>query len=242
MSVEVILLERIEGLGSLGDVAKVAPGYARNYLLPMGKALRANDENKKTFEAEKKKYEAANEEKRIEAEKLMKKVDGAKIKIVRAASETGQLYGSVSARDIAESLSTKGHVVERSSVLIGKAIKDIGEHEVKLRFHADVLATVMVQVVKNADDVVIAAAPSVEDRKLSKTEMATQLKAEKKLAAEKAKLAKQEMKEAEQKAKADAKEEKAEEKSAKASKAAAKDSEKKASAKKPAVKKAAKKK
>ena len=230
MSVEVILLERIEGLGSLGDVARVAPGYARNYLLPMGKALRANDENKKLFEAEKKKYESANEAKRAEADKLMKKVDGANIKIVRAASETGQLYGSVSARDIAEGLSTKGHVVERSTVLIGKPIKDIGEHEVKLRFHADVIATVTVMVVKNADDVVVAAAPSVEERKTSKAEVAAQLKAEKKLAAEKAKMAKQAAKEAEQQAKMAAKKE---EKPAKAEKAPAK----KAAAKKPAAKK-----
>ena len=232
MTVEIILLERIEGLGSLGDVARVAPGYARNYLLPMGKALRANAENKKLFEAEKKKYETANEEKRLEAEKMKKKTDGAKIKIIRAASETGQLYGSVSARDIAEGLSTKGNVVERSTVLIGKAIKDIGVHEVKLRFHADVVATVTVQVTKNADDVVIADAPSVEERKLSRAENVMQLKADKKLAAEKSKIAKQAAKESAQQMKVAAKtaNQEKEEKSTKPS-------VKKSAVKKPAAKK-----
>ncbi|MCX8516239.1 MAG: 50S ribosomal protein L9 [Alphaproteobacteria bacterium] len=190
MSVEVILLERIERLGHLGDVVKVAPGYARNFLLPTGKALRANAENKARFQAEKARYETENENKKIAAEKLAKNVDGATVKIVRAASETGQLFGSVSARDVAESLSAIGHDVERQSVLIGKAIKDIGEHEVKLRFHADVLASVKVQVVKNKDDVVVTA-PSREDIKLSKVETAERLKAEKKEAAERAKLQKQ---------------------------------------------------
>lgn len=164
MAVEVILLEKIERLGNLGDVVRVAPGYARNFLLPMGKALRANDENKKTFEAEKKKYEAANEAKRSDSEKLAKKVDGLEIKIVRAASETGQLYGSVNARDIAEALQEKKHKVERASILIGKAIKEVGEYEIKLRFHADVAATIKLQVVKNAEDVIL---PTVTDAEIA---------------------------------------------------------------------------
>ncbi len=234
MTVEVILLERIERLGNLGDVVQVAPGYARNFLLPTGKALRANAENKKTFEAEKKKYESANEAKKIEAEKLAKKIDGVTVKLIRAASETGQLYGSVSGRDIAEALSAKDHIVERSAVLIGKAIKDIGEHEVKMRFHADVLATVTVQVVKNAEDVIVAA-PSVEDRKLSKAETIAQLKAEKKEATEKAKLARAAMQAEEKTSKADGEDEKSTKKPA-----AKKDATKKPAAKKAPAKKAKK--
>ncbi|MGI9461681.1 MAG: 50S ribosomal protein L9 [Alphaproteobacteria bacterium] len=198
MTVEVILLERMKNLGDLGDVVRVAPGYARNFLLPNGKALRANAENKKKFESERKKFESAHEAKKLSAEKTAKKVDGTKIKLVRAASETGQLYGSVNARDIAEALDKKGHKVERSYILIGKPIKDIGNYQIAMRFHADISADIMVEVVKNAEDVITIEAPSSEDRKLDKAKIAEQIKIEKKISADRAKLAKQTAKMVEQ--------------------------------------------
>jgi large subunit ribosomal protein L9 len=111
---DVILLERIEKLGSIGDVVKVKNGYARNFLLPNGKALRANDSNRKVFEANRERIEAQNAERRGEAETEAKKVDGAKIQLIRQASNTGQLYGSVSARDLAEALEAEGHKVAKT--------------------------------------------------------------------------------------------------------------------------------
>ena len=105
---DVILLERIEKLGSIGDVVKVKNGYARNFLLPRGKALRANESNRKVFEANRAKIEATNAERRSDAETEAKKVDGAKVQLIRQASNAGQLYGSVSARDLAEALEAAG--------------------------------------------------------------------------------------------------------------------------------------
>src|SRR5918997_2052844 len=114
---EIILLERIEKLGHIGDVVKVKNGYARNFLLPRGKALRANETNRKVFEANREKIEADNAQRRAAAEKDSKGIDGARIQLIRQASNTGQLYGSVSARDIAEALEAGGHNVPKNPIV-----------------------------------------------------------------------------------------------------------------------------
>src|ERR1700759_5607603 len=130
---DVILLERIEKLGSIGDVVKVKNGYARNFLLPRGKALRANDSNRKVFEANRATIEAQNEEPRSAAESESKKVDGAKIQLIRQASNAGQLYGSVSARDLAEALEAQGHKVAKHPIVLDRPLKPIGVAEVKIQ-------------------------------------------------------------------------------------------------------------
>src|SRR5919107_4016635 len=125
---DVILLERIEKLGSIGDVVKVKNGYARNFLLPNGKALRANDANRKVFEANREKIEATNAERRAEAETHSSKIEGLKLQLIRQASNTGQLYGSVSARDLADALEGAGAKVAKSQVVLDRPIKGIGMH------------------------------------------------------------------------------------------------------------------
>src|SRR3989337_2921313 len=128
---EVILLERVEKLGGIGDVVSVKNGFARNYLLPNKKALRANESNRKLFEANRAKIEADNADRRAEAEKASKDVDGKSVQLIRQASNTGQLYGSVSARDIVDALETEGAKVTRNQVVLDRPIKAIGVHEIK---------------------------------------------------------------------------------------------------------------
>src|SRR3712207_9536814 len=123
---EVILLERIEKLGAIGDVVKVKNGFARNFLLPNGKALRANDANRKVFEANRGRIESQNAERRSAAEKESKGLDGVTIQLIRQASNTGQLYGSVSARDLAEALEADGHKVAKNQIVLDRPIKEIG--------------------------------------------------------------------------------------------------------------------
>src|ERR1044072_2654422 len=123
-----ILLERVENLGPIGDVVKVKNGFARNYLLPNKKALRANEANKKVFEAHRSKIESDNAERRTDAEKAAKSVDGKTVKLIRQASNTGQLYGSVSARDIVEALEGEGAKVSKSQIVLDRPIKGIGVH------------------------------------------------------------------------------------------------------------------
>jgi large subunit ribosomal protein L9 len=128
---EIILLERIEKLGSIGDVVKVKDGYARNFLLPNKKALRANDSNRKVFEANRAKIEAENEAKRGEAEKHAKTVEGKSVVLIRASSNSGQLYGSVSVRDIVEALNEDGANVTKSMIVLERPIKTIGVFDVR---------------------------------------------------------------------------------------------------------------
>src|SRR5688500_9816608 len=123
---DVILLERIEKLGHIGDVVKVKNGYARNFLLPRGKALRANEANRKVFEANREKIESDNAQRRSVAEKDSQKIDGARIQLIRQASNVGQLYGSVSARDIAEALEAQGHKIAKNQIVLDRPIKGIG--------------------------------------------------------------------------------------------------------------------
>src|ERR687898_3409400 len=129
---EIILLERIEKLGSIGDVVSVKDGYARNYLLPNKKALRANEANRKVFEANRAKIEADNADRRTDAEKASKDVDGKTVKLIRQASNTGQLYGSVSARDIVEALDAEGAKVTKSQGVLDRPIKAGGMHDAKV--------------------------------------------------------------------------------------------------------------
>ena len=149
---EVILLERIEKLGTIGDVVKVKNGYARNFLLPRGKALRANESNRKVFEANREKIEATNAERRSGAETEAKKIDGAKVQLIRQASNTGQLYGSVSARDLAEALEAAGHKVAKNQIVLDKPIKAIGVQEVKVALHPEVSVTITVNVARSPEE------------------------------------------------------------------------------------------
>jgi large subunit ribosomal protein L9 len=158
MATQVILLERVENLGSMGDVVTVKPGYARNYLLPQAKALRATKENVAYFEAQKASLQKVNAEKKAEAEKIAKKIEGAKVVIVRQASEGGQLYGSVSARDIAEALANDTAVsVGRGQVALNAAYKTIGLFPVDVVLHPEVKVNVTVNVARSADEAAIQA-------------------------------------------------------------------------------------
>ncbi|WP_118856846.1 50S ribosomal protein L9 [Sphingomonas mesophila] len=149
---DVILLERVEKLGQIGDVVTVKNGFARNYLLPNKKALRANESNKKLFEANRSKIEADNAERRSEAEKGAKDVDGKTVQLIRQASNTGQLYGSVSARDIVEALEADGAKVVKSQIVLDRPIKAIGMHEVKVALHPEVTALVKVNVARSPEE------------------------------------------------------------------------------------------
>ncbi|MGI8704572.1 MAG: 50S ribosomal protein L9 [Sphingomicrobium sp.] len=149
---EVILLERVEKLGGIGDVVHVKNGFARNYLLPNKKALRANEANRKVFEANRARIEAENADKRSAAQKESKSVDGKTVKLIRQASNSGQLYGSVSARDIVEALEPEGASVTRSQVVLARPIKSIGMHDVKIALHPEVSVTVHVNVARSPEE------------------------------------------------------------------------------------------
>ena len=149
---DVILLERVEKLGQIGDVVTVKTGFARNFLLPNKKALRANEANKKVFEANRSKIESDNAERRTDAEKASKNVDGKTVKLIRQASNTGQLYGSVSARDIVEALDAEGAKVTKSQIVLARPIKNIGVHDVKVALHPEVSVTVKVNVARSPEE------------------------------------------------------------------------------------------
>ena len=149
---DIILLQRIEKLGSIGDVVTVKDGYARNFLLPQKKALRANEANKKVFEANRDRLEKENAERRTEAEKSGEKGAGEEIILIRAASNTGQLYGSVNVRDIAASLGEKGHEIDKKQVIMGDPIKSIGMHEVRIDLHPEVSVTIKANVARSDDE------------------------------------------------------------------------------------------
>ena len=149
---DVILLERVEKLGAIGDVVTVKNGFARNYLLPRKKALRANEANKKVFEANRAQIEADNAARRSDAEKASKGVDGKTITLIRQASNTGQLYGSVSARDLAEALNEDGAKVAKSQIVLGKPIKTIGLSEVRVALHPEVSVTIKVNVARSPEE------------------------------------------------------------------------------------------
>ncbi|MEK9754897.1 MAG: 50S ribosomal protein L9 [Rhodospirillaceae bacterium] len=149
---QVILLERVEKLGQMGDEVKVKAGFARNFLLPRGKALRATPENKARFEKQKAQLEAQNLERRSEAEAVAAKMDGARVMLVRQAGESGQLYGSVNARDISDALTKAGFTVNRAQVRLDRPIKTIGLHDVVVGLHPEVRVTVVANVARSAEE------------------------------------------------------------------------------------------
>jgi large subunit ribosomal protein L9 len=149
---EVILLERISRLGQMGDTVKVRDGFARNFLLPQGKALRANENNKKKFEGQRAQLEARNLERKSEAEAVAEKLDGQSFIVVRSAGETGQLYGSVSTRDISELLTEEGFSVGRNQVELNNPIKAIGLTNVVIALHPEVEVTITLNVARSADE------------------------------------------------------------------------------------------
>ena len=150
---EIILLERIEKLGGIGDVVTVKNGFARNYLLPNNKALRANDANKKLFEANRAKIEADNAERRTDAEGRSKDIDGKQVVLIRQASNTGQLYGSVSVRDIVDALVEDGAAnITKAMVELERPIKSLGLFDVKVKLHPEVIVTVGVNVARSPDE------------------------------------------------------------------------------------------
>ncbi len=158
MSTQVILLERVEKLGNMGEIVSVKPGYARNYLLPQKKALRASKENLAYFEAQKKVLEAENEKAKKEAEKLAKKIEGVKVPVIRQASEAGQLFGSVNSRDIAVALAeaTKEQIA-RSQVDLNQNIKTIGLIDVDVVLHPEVKVAITVNIARSSEEAQIQA-------------------------------------------------------------------------------------
>ena len=155
---EVILLERVEKLGAIGDVVRVKDGFARNFLLPRKKALRANDANRRVFEANRERIEADNAARRGEAEKDAKTLDGVSVTLIRQSSNTGQLYGSVAVRDLVEILEGEGHKVVKSQVLLDRPIKAIGVYEVRVALHPEVSVTVKVNVARSPEEAEMQAA------------------------------------------------------------------------------------
>jgi large subunit ribosomal protein L9 len=148
---QVILLERVAKLGQMGEVVDVKPGYARNYLLPQGKALSASDANIKAFEAQKAQLEARNLETRKEAEALAEKLDGQQFVVIRSASDAGALYGSVTTRDAADAATEAGFTVDRKQVSL-KPIKELGLHEVQVILHPEVEVTILLNVARSAEE------------------------------------------------------------------------------------------
>jgi large subunit ribosomal protein L9 len=150
--VDVILLERVEKLGQMGQVVKVRPGFARNFLLPQKKALRATKDNLAYFEKQRHQLEAQNLSRRSEAEQVAKKLDGVAVVVIRQAGESGQLYGSVTARDIADAVTAAGFTVARAQVVLVKAIKTLGLHKQRVVLHPEVSVSVTVNVAQSAEE------------------------------------------------------------------------------------------
>ncbi len=149
---DVILLERVEKLGAIGDVVKVKDGFARNFLLPRKKALRANAANKKVFDANRERIEAENASRRTDAEAEAKTLEGASVTLIRQSSNTGQLYGSVAVRDLIEALVADGHKVDKSQIALNRPIKSVGLHDVKVALHPEVSVTVKVNVARSPEE------------------------------------------------------------------------------------------
>lgn len=149
---KLVLLERVENLGAMGDVVSVRPGFARNFLLPQGKALRATEANMARFEAEREALEKRNAERAAEAAESGKTIDGESFVMIRQAGESGQLYGSVTSRDIADIVSSTGTTVGRSQVVLNAPIKALGIHDVRIKLHAEVSVTVSINIARSQDE------------------------------------------------------------------------------------------
>jgi large subunit ribosomal protein L9 len=155
---QVILLERVAKLGQMGEVVKVKDGYARNFLLPQGKALRANESNIKSFESRKAQLEANNLETRKEAEAIADKIGGQSFTIIRSASDSGSLYGSVTPRDISEAANAEGFIVDRKQIVLIRPIKDLGLHTVSVVLHAEVDTTIQLNIARSTEEAELQAA------------------------------------------------------------------------------------
>ena len=155
---QVILLERIESLGQMGDVVKVKPGYARNFLLPQKKAMRATKDNLAYFEGQRAQLEAHNLTRRQEAEAVARKVDGLSVVVIRQAGETGQLYGSVGTRDIADAVTAAGFGIARRQVLLDQPIKSQGVFKTRIQLHPEVIVSVTVNVAQSDEEAALQAA------------------------------------------------------------------------------------
>ncbi|MFN3526156.1 MAG: 50S ribosomal protein L9 [Paracoccus sp. (in: a-proteobacteria)] len=149
---QVILLERVAKLGLMGEVVNVKHGYARNYLLPQGKALRASEANIKAFEGQKQQLETRNAESKAEAQKIAEKLDGQTFVVIRSASDSGALYGSVTTRDAADAATENGFTVDRKSVVLRQPIKDLGLHDVTVVLHPEVEATITMNVARSNEE------------------------------------------------------------------------------------------
>jgi large subunit ribosomal protein L9 len=149
---KVILLERVERLGGLGDVVTVRDGFARNFLLPKSKALRATDANLEVFEGQRAEIEARNAKAREAATKSGGKLDSSKYVLIRQAGESGHLYGSVSGRDVADAVNAEGGQIDRAMVILDKPLKTLGVHDVKVRLHPEVVVTISVNIARSADE------------------------------------------------------------------------------------------
>ncbi len=149
---EVILLERVANLGQMGQTVNVKPGYARNFLIPQKKALRATDDNRKLFESKRVHLEALNLTRKTEAEEVAKTLNGLMVELIRQAGDTGQLYGSVSSRDVVDAVDAAGVSIEKRSVELDSPIKTLGLHAVKVVLHPEVVVTVTVNVARSTDE------------------------------------------------------------------------------------------
>jgi large subunit ribosomal protein L9 len=149
---DIILLERVANLGGMGDVVTVKDGYARNFLLPQKKALRANEANRQVYEANRERLETENAARRGDAEKAGEKLDGVEIVLIRASSNAGQLYGSVNVRDVVQGLEAAGHAVDKRQVVMGHPIKTLGIHDVTIALHPEVHVTVKANVARSDDE------------------------------------------------------------------------------------------
>jgi large subunit ribosomal protein L9 len=158
---EIILLERVEKLGQMGEIVSVKAGFARNYLVPQGKALRATKSNREVFEQRRAQLEASNLKHREQAEELRGKVDGVGVTIIRQAGEGGQLYGSVNPRDIAEAVSATGVTIERQQVRLDAALKSLGLHQVRVALHPEVDAYITVNVARTPEEAEVQADPEL---------------------------------------------------------------------------------
>jgi large subunit ribosomal protein L9 len=175
---KVVLLERVEGRGALGDVVNVKDGFARNFLLPRNKALRATSNNLKIFDAQRAEIEARNAREKAQAGASGEKLDGSSYILIRQAGETGQLYGSVSGRDVADLINAGGNQVSRAMVILDKPIKTLGLHAVKVKLHAEVTVTVTINIARSADE--------AERQAKGENVITSQFEAEAQLAAENA--------------------------------------------------------
>ena len=162
---DVILLERVAKLGQMGEVVSVKDGYARNFLLPQGKALRASEANKAKFEAQKAQLEARNLETRKEAEKLAESLEGQQFVVIRSASDTGALYGSVTPRDAADAATANGFTVDKRQVALARPIKELGLHDVHVELHPEVIVTIVMNVARSTEEAALqASGKSIQER------------------------------------------------------------------------------